>query len=133
MNGDIMTTDDNLEMYNEHTPKVIMYQKSKGTADIFTLAANSVKLRTVSLRVPGLYGEDDPYFIREVLEQLKKGQHKFQVDDNKTIRDDLYIDNCVLAHILAAEPPPIQTLSDLAYRQGVAPFVTKKGVSKPRE
>jgi sterol-4alpha-carboxylate 3-dehydrogenase (decarboxylating) len=103
MKGDIMMTEDNLEMYNEHTPGIVMYQKSKGTADILTLAANSVKLRTASLRVPGQYGEDDSYFIAGALEQLKKGQHKFQVGDNKTIRDYLYVDSCVLAHILAAK------------------------------
>jgi sterol-4alpha-carboxylate 3-dehydrogenase (decarboxylating) len=103
MKGDIMMTEDNLEMYNEHTLGIVMYQKSKGTADILTIAANSVKLRTTSLRVPGLYGEDDTNFIRATLEQLKKGQHKFQVGDNKTIRDYLYIDSCVLAHILAAK------------------------------
>jgi sterol-4alpha-carboxylate 3-dehydrogenase (decarboxylating) len=99
MKGDIMMTEDNLEMYNEDTPGIVMYQKSKGTADILTLAANSVKLRTASLRVPGLYGEDDSYFIAGALEQLKKGQHKFQVGDNKTIRDYLYVDSlCASAY-----------------------------------
>jgi sterol-4alpha-carboxylate 3-dehydrogenase (decarboxylating) len=103
MKGDIMMTKDNLEIYNEHTPGIVMNQKSKRTADFLALAASSVKLRTASLRVPGLYGEDDSYFIAGALEQLKKGQHKFQVGDNKTIRDYLYVDSCVLAHILTAK------------------------------
>lgn len=60
------------------------YGKTKGIADAMVLAANGPELRTVSLRVPGMYGGYDyKGMLPQLLNAVRKGGHKIQIGDNK--------------------------------------------------
>ncbi|KAF1936823.1 NAD(P)-binding protein [Clathrospora elynae] len=80
------------------------YGITKGIADAMVLAANGPKLRTVSLRVPGMYGTYDyKGMLPQLLDAMRKGQHKMQVGDNKRVFEVLEVTKAAEAHILAAK------------------------------
>jgi sterol-4alpha-carboxylate 3-dehydrogenase (decarboxylating) len=80
------------------------YGKTKGIADAMVLAANGPELRTVSLRVPGMYGEYDyKGMLPQLLNAVRRGEHKMQVGDNKRIFEVLEVRKAAEAHVLAAK------------------------------
>jgi sterol-4alpha-carboxylate 3-dehydrogenase (decarboxylating) len=90
-------------LYTERDTKANVYQRTKAIADTMVLNANSPTLRTATLRLPGVYGEGDPYFIMPLLEQLRSGQNRVQVGTNTTFRASLYVKSAASGHILAAK------------------------------
>ncbi|KAJ4296564.1 erg26, C-3 sterol dehydrogenase [Kalmusia sp. IMI 367209] len=82
----------------------IPYGKTKSIADAMVLAANGPELRTVSLRVPGMYGAYDyKGMLPQLLDAMRKGQHKVQIGDNKRLFEVLEVRKAAEAHILAAK------------------------------
>ncbi|EJD45490.1 hypothetical protein AURDEDRAFT_184737 [Auricularia subglabra TFB-10046 SS5] len=61
------------------------------------------KLKTVALRPAGIFGPGDRQNIPGFIKVLKEGKYGFQLGDNTNLWDATYVDNCVKAHLLAAE------------------------------
>ena len=97
-----LQTEANAKLYDENS-NVYAYAKSKAIADALVLKANSTHLRTASLRIPSIYGEDDTNLIPRLLTSLQKGQHTIQTGDNKKNFEFLYIDSAASAHVLTAK------------------------------
>ncbi|MCJ1357603.1 MAG: hypothetical protein MMC33_007599 [Icmadophila ericetorum] len=80
------------------------YSVTKAIADKAVLDANNPNgMRTVCLRPPGMYGERDNQAIPGALEVLRDGRHRMQVGDNTAVCDWCSVENCAIAHILAAK------------------------------
>jgi sterol-4alpha-carboxylate 3-dehydrogenase (decarboxylating) len=79
------------------------YEKSKAIADALVLAANSSGLRTVTLRLPPIYGEGDPILTPNIMTMMRQGKHTIQIGKNQKVFDYVYIDNAIHGHILAAK------------------------------
>jgi len=97
-----VVTEDKVKLYDEHhynNP----YGKTKAIGDSMVLAANSPNLRTATLRVPAIYGEDDRNIIPQLLESIRKGEHKMQIGDNTNFFEFCYVGSVAEAHILAAK------------------------------
>ncbi|MEH6453265.1 MAG: 2-alkyl-3-oxoalkanoate reductase [Psychromonas sp.] len=77
------------------------YGLSKAIAEQKVIAANSEKLKTVSLRPHLIWGPGDPHLVPRVLERAKSGKLKLVGKQDKLV-DTIYIDNAVYAHLLAA-------------------------------
>ena len=97
-------TEDQVKLWDEkhyNNP----YGKSKAIADNLVRAANSAELRTVVLSIPVVYGEDadERNMVPQLMESLKKGEHKMQVGDNKPFFEFCYVENVVEAHMLAVK------------------------------
>ena len=89
------------ELYTDtHFPNA--YARSKALADALVQNANSDQLRTAVLRVPVLYGEQDTWFIGQLLSSVRKGEHKMQVGPNKKVFEFGYAPKAAEAHMLAA-------------------------------
>ncbi|KAK2850732.1 hypothetical protein FQN49_005376, partial [Arthroderma sp. PD_2] len=61
------------------------YSKTKAIADAAVLAANSPNLRTATIQIPGIYGENDHNFIPQLVASIRKGQHKTQIGSNNKL------------------------------------------------
>lgn len=93
------------------------YPKAKAIAETLVLAANGPKLKTVSLRIPGIFGEGHCHFIDGNLERLRKRQQNIQIGDNTKLFNFVYVQNAAHAHLLAlkglfpgpdvADPPQV--------------------------
>jgi sterol-4alpha-carboxylate 3-dehydrogenase (decarboxylating) len=95
-------TEEQARLYTA-TDNATLYGKTKGIADAMVLAANGSELRTVSLRVPGMYGTYDyKGMLPQLLDAVRKGQHKVQIGDNKRVFEILEVGKAAEAHILAA-------------------------------
>ncbi|EED78649.1 predicted protein [Postia placenta Mad-698-R] len=82
------------------------YNGSKAAAERLVLAANEDKedgLKTVSLRVAGLFGPGDRHAIPGFMGALQAGRTGMQIGDNTNLFDFTYIPNAALAHLLAAD------------------------------
>ncbi|KAL8798789.1 MAG: hypothetical protein Q9182_006383 [Xanthomendoza sp. 2 TL-2023] len=79
------------------------YAITKAIADTIVLEANSSKLRTTCLRLPGIYGERDTQLIPISLAVFWDGKSHIQLGDNKNLYDAVYVGNAAWAHILAAK------------------------------
>ncbi|OAQ60422.1 C-3 sterol dehydrogenase/C-4 decarboxylase [Pochonia chlamydosporia 170] len=80
------------------------YGKTKGIADALVLATNGPDLRTISLRVPGLYGDHDyKNLLPQLLGAIRRGEHKTQVGDNSKVFEVLHVHKAAEAHIAAAK------------------------------
>ena len=78
------------------------YSKTKAIADAAVLSANNPDLRTISIRLVGVYGEGDNHFLPGVLKLLWQGQQRYQFGDNRNLYDPVSATNAAAAHILAA-------------------------------
>ncbi|KAJ8057846.1 hypothetical protein OCU04_013032 [Sclerotinia nivalis] len=67
------------------------------------LEANREFLRTVSLRITGLYGEGKDSITEIQLQRLRRGEHKFQIEDNSALWAFVYIEDAARAHVLASK------------------------------
>lgn len=78
-------------------------QKATGIAETLVLTANSSRLRTLALRLPPIYGGDDPDVVPGLLEMMARGKCSIQIGQNEKVFEHLYIDNAISAHLLAAK------------------------------
>jgi len=78
------------------------YPETKAIAEKEVLAAHGNNLRTLSLRPHLIYGPGDTNLIPTILAKAKAGK-LVQIGDGTNLSDFTYIDDCVAAHIKAAE------------------------------
>ncbi len=78
------------------------YSETKMLAEQRVLAANDADLRTVSLRVAGLYGPHDHQRFPPVI-AITQNQGFVRVGDGSAKFNHLYVDNAAHAHLLAAD------------------------------
>ena len=80
------------------------YQKTKAIADQAVLDANGTGgLRTLCLRLAGVYGERDSQMIPNSLHALQEGRNRYQIGDNKSLFDCVSATNAARSHLLAAK------------------------------
>lgn len=77
------------------------YQATKAIAEQKVIAANSNTLKTVALRPHLIWGPGDRHLVPRVISRARSGKLKL-VGNGQNKVDSCYIDNAVLAHILAA-------------------------------
>jgi nucleoside-diphosphate-sugar epimerase len=96
----------NLEGINESAPYGkdygSLYQRTKTTAELMVLAANSEKLATVALRPHLIWGPDDNHLIPRLVKRARKHQLKI-VGNGKNVIDHIFVDNAAKAHVQAAD------------------------------
>ena len=86
------------------TSRAEYYAKTKAIADQAVLDANGMGgLRTLCLRLAGVYGERDSQLIPRSLGVLQEGRHRYQIGDNKTLFDWVSATNAAQSHLLAAK------------------------------
>ena len=78
------------------------YPETKAEAERRVLAANDHSLSTVALRPHLVWGPGDPQLIPRLLERARAGRLRL-VGRGEKLVDATYIDNAVLAHLLAAD------------------------------
>jgi nucleoside-diphosphate-sugar epimerase len=79
------------------------YGFSKMLAEKHVLAADGAALSTVGLRMRGIYGEGDPYYIVSVIKATASGLLLFKIGDGRAPNDHTYVGNGAWAHICAAQ------------------------------
>ncbi len=78
------------------------YPRTKAEAERRVRAAASASLRTVSLRPHLIWGPGDNHLLPRLVSRRRRNRLR-QVGARDPLTDTVYIDNCVSAHILAAE------------------------------
>ena len=78
------------------------YQETKALAERCVLEANSPELATIALRPHLIWGPGDPHLVPRVIHRARAGRLRM-VGTRNNLVDSTYIDNAVLAHILAAD------------------------------
>lgn len=85
------------------------YTHSKVLAEQAVLSANRSSqgdgagtMLTVSIRLSGMFGPNDPSSTKPVIEAAKNGKFRYQMGDGTNLFDRTYVDNIVQAHLLAA-------------------------------
>ena len=85
------------------TSKLHYYPKSKALADQYVLDSNNkAGLRTICLRITGVYGPRDNQQIPGALQAMRDGHHRRQIGDNTNLYDACSVQNAATAHVLAA-------------------------------
>lgn len=101
------------------------YAKSKAIADQAVLNANGMGgLRTLCLRLGGVYGDRDSQNIPKCLRVLPEGRQRYQVGDNKNLFDWVSATNVARSHLLAAKTLLRQPGDGSAKVDGEAFFIT---------
>ena len=95
-------TEDQAQLWDETTYNN-PYGRSKAAAEKSVLAANGADLRTATLRIPGIYGENDNNFVPQIMASLHKGEQKMQLGNNEKVFEFLYVESAAEAHVLAAK------------------------------
>lgn len=95
------------------------YPKTKAIAEREVLASNSAELYSLALRPHLIWGPGDTNLIPTVLERAAAGK-LVRVGTGKNMVDLTFIDDCVAAHILAAE-----ALAKNPYSRGEAYFISQ--------
>ena len=112
----------NIEGENETLPypsrPMSHYTATKALAEQYILNANSPALNTLSLRPHLVWGPGDNHIIPGLMKRAKSGKLK-RIGKGKNLIDTIYIDNCVSAHLCAANA--IKQNSQVA---GKAYFIT---------
>jgi len=78
------------------------YPRTKASAERLVLGAASASLRTLSLRPHFIWGPGDRHLLPRLVARAKAGRLR-QVGGRDVLTDTTYIDNCVDAHLLAAD------------------------------
>lgn len=78
------------------------YPETKAMAERLVLEADDSDLGTVALRPHLIWGPGDNHIVPRLLERRRKGLLRKVGDGGKKV-DAVYIDNCVDAHLLAAD------------------------------
>ena len=81
-----------------------IYSHSKAIAERAVLQANRKygDLLTCSIRLSGMFGEDDPTSTKPVVDAAATGKLRYQFGDGKNLFDRTYVGNVVQAHLRAA-------------------------------
>jgi len=80
------------------------YNTTKQMAEDIILAANGKDgLATCALRPAGIYGPRDRLMMPSAAQVVARGQWSIQIGKNDNIFDWTYVDNVVVAHLLAAD------------------------------
>ena len=83
---------------------VDLYSETKALAEQAVLAANAQGgLLTCALRPGGIYGPGEPYVLSRMVDALAKGLLSVKVGSGAARSDNVYIDDLVVAHLLAAK------------------------------
>ena len=107
------------------TSRAEYYAKTKAIADQAVLDANGRGgLRTLCLRLPGVYGERDAQVIPRSLNVLQEGRHRYQIGDNIDLFDWLSATNAARSHLLAAKALLRQSDDGNGKVDGEAFFIT---------
>jgi len=97
---------EDLEGANESLPYpssyLAHYPRTKALGEQRARAANGTALKTVSLRPHFIWGPGDRHLLPRLLARAKTGRLR-QVGNRDPKTDSIYIDNCVDAHLLAAQ------------------------------
>ncbi|KAL9117548.1 MAG: hypothetical protein Q9187_005916, partial [Circinaria calcarea] len=93
--------DENGPMWQPNS-KAIPYWRSKAAAERLVLGANSLKLRTVSLRLCLIVGEREHALIPAQLDAYDAKKTSIQLGDNSNLVDTVSAENAATAHLLAA-------------------------------
>ncbi|KAG4033916.1 hypothetical protein MFRU_004g04120 [Monilinia fructicola] len=115
-NGEVFDADETHPVLSGPVTNKDPYPESKAVADALVIAANNPSpkesqmngcsrsyLRTVCMRIPGIYGEGDENMTLLGLWMASWGLWIFQLGNNNALFDPIYVDNAVLGHILAAK------------------------------
>lgn len=78
------------------------YPQTKALAEQQILAANGPRLATVALRPHLIWGPGDTNLVPRILARARSGKLRL-IDNGGKLVDTTYIDNAVLAHLLAAD------------------------------
>jgi nucleoside-diphosphate-sugar epimerase len=78
------------------------YPETKAIAERAVMAASDANLGTVSLRPHLIFGPRDNHLVPRLIDRAKRGLLR-RVGKGENKVDTIYIDNCVDAHLLAAE------------------------------
>ena len=100
---------------DDSTPVILLpkqksaYTHSKVLAEQAVLSANrssdwggNGNMLTTSIRLSGMFGENDPSSTKPVIDAAKKGKFRYQMGDGTNLFDRTYVGNVVQAHLLAA-------------------------------
>jgi 3beta-hydroxy-delta5-steroid dehydrogenase/steroid delta-isomerase len=83
---------------------VDLYSQTKALAEQAVLAANGREsLLTCALRPGGIYGPGAPFVLVRMVEALVRGLLVVKIGNGAARSDNVYIDDLVAAHLLAAE------------------------------
>mmetsp|Transcript_1203 Transcript_1203/g.1890 ORF Transcript_1203/g.1890 Transcript_1203/m.1890 type:complete len:400 (+) Transcript_1203:139-1338(+) len=77
-----------------------VYGHSKALAEKEVLAADSALMRTTALRMRGLYGEGDPFYMTNLIRMTAKGLN-VMIGDGTAVSDNIYVGNVAYAHLCA--------------------------------
>ncbi|KAF5609108.1 C-3 sterol dehydrogenase (C-4 decarboxylase) [Fusarium subglutinans] len=104
-------SEENSVLYDE-TNAPNAYAMSKAAAERLAIASNSGQLWTAAIRIPATYGEYDMNFVRQLVQSIRRKEHKMQVGNDTKIFEFLYVKKAAAAHILA-----MKALLDLEMRE----------------
>ncbi|KAG5744847.1 hypothetical protein H9Q70_012462 [Fusarium xylarioides] len=76
------------------------YAMSKAAAERLVIASNSEQLWTAAIRIPATYGEYDMNFVRQLVQSIRRKEHKMQVGNDTKVFEFLYVKKAAEAHIL---------------------------------
>lgn len=96
----------NIEGGNETLPypsrSMSHYTATKALAEQYVLKTNCSELKTLSLRPHLVWGPGDSHIIPGIVARARSGKLR-RIGAGKNLIDTIYIDNCVSAHLCAAE------------------------------
>ncbi|KAF4624316.1 hypothetical protein G7Y89_g13857 [Cudoniella acicularis] len=95
-----LLTETDSEFYTSHRNA---YARTKAEAEKMVLAANGPQLRTATLRLPAIYGENDHNFLPQLVKSIRKNEHRVQLGKNDKLWEFAYVGKAAEAHILAAK------------------------------
>jgi nucleoside-diphosphate-sugar epimerase len=78
------------------------YAETKALAEQLVLGANHPRFATIALRPHLIWGPGDPHLVPRILKGARAGRLRL-VGSGQNLVDSTYIDNAVLAHLLAAD------------------------------
>ena len=101
--GPYVSVDETRSLITRSSSGANHYSISKARAEELVVKANNrAELRTVSLRIAGIYGDRDNQMIPGTLKVLRDKRQHVQIGDNSTLFDFYSATNAATAHILAA-------------------------------
>lgn len=102
----IVHGEDDIEGANESIPYassfIAHYSRTKAIAEQRALAASDASLKVIALRPHFIWGPGDRHLLPRIAERSKAGRLR-QIGSRDPKNDTIYIDNCVHAHLLAAD------------------------------
>lgn len=78
------------------------YPRTKAESEKLALAASDERLKIIALRPHFIWGPGDRHLLPRLIARASKGKLR-RIGDGDPKSDTIYIDNCVHAHLLAAD------------------------------